>query len=139
PAVAAVLPDSKVQLPEPTATAGTGTAKAGATQQQPGAAAANQVCPSDPAHPLLEPEALISIRAASTDGSRSAADLATGAGVKVGFLADNMDPNFPDFIRPNGSHVFTDFQDFSGDGPNTTEGGAEAFGDASSIAAQGVV
>jgi hypothetical protein len=59
--------------------------------------------------------------------------------VKVAFLADNMDPNFPDFIRPDGSHVFVDFKDFSGDGPNTTDGGAEAFGDASSIAAQGVV
>jgi hypothetical protein len=137
PAVAAVLPDSKVELPQPTTPAGPGASKPAAAAQGP--AASNQICPTDPAHPLLEPEALTSIRAASTDGSKSAADLATGAGVKVGFLADNMDPNFPDFIRPDGSHVFVDFQDFSGDGPNTTEGGAEAFGDASSIAAQGTV
>jgi Subtilase family/Peptidase inhibitor I9 len=137
PAVAAVLPDSKVQLPQPSTTAGQSTGKPAAAAQGP--AAANQLCPTDPAHPLLEPEALTSIRAASTDGSKSAADLATGAGVKVGFLADNMDPNFPDFIRPDGSHVFVDFKDFSGDGPNTTDGGAEAFGDASSIAAQGTV
>jgi hypothetical protein len=139
PAVAAVIPDSKVELPpevRPAKPTG-GSAPSG----QPGAAAAapNATCPTDPAHPLLEPEALTSIRAASTDGSPSAADLATGAGVKVGFLADNMDPNYADFIRPDGSHVFVDYQDFSGDGPNTTDGGAEAFGDASSIAAQGVV
>jgi hypothetical protein len=139
PAVAAVIPDGKVELPpevQPAKPAG-GSAPSG----QPGAAAAapNATCPTDPAHPLLEPEALTSIRAASTDGSPSAADLATGAGVKVGFLADNMDPNYADFIRPDGSHVFVDYQDFSGDGPNTTDGGAEAFGDASSIAAQGVV
>ncbi|MER6902054.1 S8 family serine peptidase, partial [Amycolatopsis sp. NPDC000740] len=99
----------------------------------------NATCPSDPAKPLLEPEALTSIRAYSTTGGKSASDLANGAGVKVAFLADNMDPNYADFIRPDGSHVFSDYQDFSGDGPNTTDAGAEAFGDASSIAAQGVV
>jgi hypothetical protein len=139
PAVASVLPDREVTLPEPTA-AETPAASGGATSRStPGATAAGQICPTDPGKPLLEPEALTSIRAASTDGSKSAADLADGHGVKVAFLADNMDPNYADFIRPDGSHVFTDFKDFSGDGPNTTDSGAEAFGDASSIAAQGVV
>jgi hypothetical protein len=139
PAVAEVIPDSKVELPDdttPAAPAAGSSAKAPAT---PEASAPQAVCPTDPAHPLLEPEALTSIRAASTDGSKSAADLATGKGVKVGFLADDMDPNYADFIRPDGTHVFTDFQDFSGDGTGDTNGGAEAFGDASSIAAQGVV
>jgi subtilase family protein/peptidase inhibitor I9 len=138
PAVASVLPDREVTLPEPTSSdaPATGTTPSAPT---PGAASEGQICPSDPSHPLLEPEALTSIRAASTDGSPSAADLADGHGVKVAFLADNMDPNYADFIRPDGSHVFTDFKDFSGDGPNTTDSGAEAFGDASSIAAQGVV
>ncbi|MFL6140991.1 MAG: S8 family serine peptidase [Labedaea sp.] len=140
PAVAAVLPDVQVALPDQTTKAGAQSGGSSARPAAPGTSAApNVTCPTDPAHPLLEPEALTSIRAASTDGSKSAADLATGAGVKVGFLADNMDPNYADFIRPDGSHVFTDFQDFSGDGPNTTDSGAEAFGDASSIAAQGVV
>ncbi|WP_279582680.1 S8 family serine peptidase [Fodinicola feengrottensis] len=139
PSVAAVLPDSKVQLPAPTAGpaagASTGTsAKAATPNDAPGA-----ICPADPSKPLLEPEALTSIHAASTDGSKSAADLASGAGVKVAFLADNMNPNYADFIRPDGSHVFADYQDFSGDGPNTTDAGAEAYGDASSIAAQGTV
>lgn len=138
PAVASILPDSKVTLPPPSTPstpAGGASAQGRATPQL--AAPSQQICPSDPAKPLLEPEALTSIRAAGTNPS--AADLATGAGVRVGFLADNMDPNYPDFIRPDGSHVFVDYQDFSGDGPNTTDAGAEAFGDASSIAAQGVV
>jgi hypothetical protein len=139
PAVAAVLPDSKVELPAPAVPKTPAGGAPASGHWQPGNAAPNQICPTDPAHPLLEPEALTSIRAASTDGSKSAADLATGAGVKVAFLADNMDPNYADFIRPDGSHVFVDYQDFSGDGPNTTDSGAEGFGDASSIAAQGVV
>ncbi|GAB3007915.1 S8 family serine peptidase [Amycolatopsis acidiphila] len=137
PAVASVLPDSKVTLPESATKPAEGAApkvNAPAAAQAP-----NAICPTDPAKPLLEPEALTSIHAASTDGSKSAADLADGSGVKVAFLADNMDPNYPDFIRPDGSKVFADYQDFSGDGPNTTDSGAEAFGDASSIAAQGVV
>ncbi|MET9263938.1 S8 family serine peptidase [Amycolatopsis sp. NPDC004079] len=137
PAVAQVLPDSKVTLPDAKPSAPAAAPKAGgpaASQALP-----NATCPSDPAKPLLEPEALTSIRAYSTTGGKSASDLANGAGVKVAFLADNMDPNYADFIRPDGSHVFSDYQDFSGDGPNTTDAGAEAFGDASSIAAQGVV
>jgi hypothetical protein len=133
-----VLPDREVTLPAPT-TSDAPAAGSAPSRPTPGASAQGQVCPADPSHPLLEPEALTSIRAASTDGSKSAADLANGHGVTVGFLADNMDPNYADFIRPDGSHVFTDYKDFSGDGPNTTDSGAEAFGDASSIAAQGVV
>lgn len=138
PAVAQVLPDSKVTLPDAVPAPGA-EPKAPQSQGQPGTPAPGTICPSDPAKPLLEPEALTSIHAYSTDGSKSASQLADGSGVKVAFLADNMDPNYADFIRPDGSHVFSDFQDFSGDGPNTTESGAEAFGDASSIAAQGVV
>jgi hypothetical protein len=140
PAVASVTPDSKVTLPAAvTPTAPNGAKAPNGQAPKAGAAAPGQICPTDPSKPLLEPEALTSIRAASTDGSKSAADLADGTGVKVAFLADNMDPNYADFIRPDGSHVFSDFQDFSGDGPNTTDSGAEAFGDASSIAAQGTV
>ncbi|TCO44796.1 S8 family peptidase [Actinocrispum wychmicini] len=137
PAVLSVLPDSKVTLPPATTPSTPAGGAAPNARSAPGVAAPSQTCPSDPAKPLLEPEALTSIRAAGT--TPSAADLATGAGVKVAFLADNMDPNYADFIRPDGSHVFVDYQDFSGDGPNTTEAGAEGFGDASSIAAQGVV
>lgn len=149
PVVASVLPDDQVKIDSPqpgSSSAVTGGAHANAAQGQANApargSASQPICPKDPAKPLLEPEALTAIHAASTNDSPGAWNLANGAGVKVAFVADNMDPNSPDFIRPDGSKVFVDYKDFSGDGPNTTTygtKGVEAFGDASSIAAQGVV
>jgi hypothetical protein len=122
PAVAAVVPDRLVQRPT-------------VTRDRPSAAApgpvSSTVCPTDPAKPLIEPEALQLTH--TTEAQR----VATGRGVTVAFLADGVDPNNPDFLRADGSHVFTDYQDFSGDGPNAPTSGAEAFGDASAIAAQG--
>jgi hypothetical protein len=97
-----------------------------------------QICPSNPSKPLLEPEALQLTHTAFSDPSTpQAQNIVTGAGVSVGFIADGLDINNPDFIRTNGQHVFTDYQDFSGDGLAAVTGGAEAFGDASAIAAQG--
>ncbi len=65
----------------------------------------------------LDPEALGNIHAATQSGGPSAQGLGyTGAGVKVGYIADGVDPNNPDFIRANGQHVFVDNQDFSGTG-----------------------
>jgi hypothetical protein len=61
-----------------------------------------------------------------------AANLATGAGVKVAVFPDGLDPNNPDLIRANGQRVITDYRDFTGEGPNAPSGAAEAFGDASS-------
>jgi hypothetical protein len=121
PAVADVVPDRIISVPS---TAGV---MAHATEQPGGRAA----CTADPSKPQIEPEAL---GLTNTDKAQA---IATGKGVKVAFMADGIDINNPDFIRPDGTPVFSDYQDFSGDGKNDASGGAEAFGDASSIAAQG--
>ncbi|MGH8889983.1 MAG: S8 family serine peptidase [Acidothermaceae bacterium] len=141
PAVATVVPDEKVADPtqQPTSAPSSGP-KAFSLRRSPTPTApvASTTCPSDPSKPLLEPEALQLTHDAFADPSTpSAQKIATGKGVTVAFLADGLDINNPDFIRPDGSHVFTDYQDFSGEGPNAPTPGGEAFGDASSIAAQG--
>jgi Subtilase family len=93
--------------------------------------------------PLLEPEALQLTHTAFADPAvPQAQSLATGKGVTVAFFADGADPNNPDFIRsgkygPKGQHVFVSNLDFGGDGPEAKTSGAEGFGDASSVAAQG--
>jgi len=87
----------------------------------------------------LDPEAIENIHAATQSGKGDSAQALgyTGAGVKVGFIADGLDINNPDFIRANGKHVFVDYQDFSGTGTDAPTDGGEAFLDSSSIAAQG--
>ena len=129
PTVAEVIPDRTVQL-SPAAKSRSSSSLKGAVS--------SKTCPKNPAKPLLEPEALRLTNTASNNLSTPTAQkIATGKGVRVAFLADGLDVNNPDFIRPDGSHVFMDYQDFSGDGPLAPTSAAEAFGDASSIAAQG--
>ena len=120
PAVASVVADHQVAATP----AATPTAPAPAKLASPQilaptrAPAASTVCPSNPKKPLLEPEALQATHTAFSDSSTpSAQQIATGKGVTVAFLADGLDPNNPDFIRADGSHVFVDYQDFSGEGP----------------------
>ena len=96
-------------------------------------------CSSDPTKPLLEPEALTTMNARSDDpAAKTAAALGIdGSGVKVAFIADGINPANEGFKRTNGTSSIVDYQDFYGDGPNAPTGGAEAFGDASAVSAQG--
>jgi hypothetical protein len=125
PDVLAVVPDRKVSLPAVDDTAAPGpNAAADPVNKTPG------LC-GTPSKPLLEPEALGQIKADTTHSG------VTGKGVKVAVFPDGLDPNIKDYIRPNGQHVVFDYQDFTGDGRNGVTEGAEAYGDVSSIAAQG--
>ena len=90
-----------------------------------------QICPSNPAQPLVEPEArqVMNVDAAN--------QIVTGTGIKVGIIADGIDPNNADLIRPGGQHVIFDYEDFSGYGPTAPTDGRESFLDAGTIASQG--
>jgi hypothetical protein len=138
PNVAQVIPDALIKGAAPDA----GQTTTGPTTGTPAApdptASGSQVCPA-PGKTMLEPEALDVTHTDSDDPTAKTAHSLgiTGAGVKVAYLAEGIDINNPDFIRPDGSHVFADYQDFTGDGTTAPTSGGEAFLDASAIAAQG--
>jgi hypothetical protein len=67
----------------------------------------------------------------------AANQIVDGTGIKVGIIADGIDPNNPDLIRAGGQHVIFDYQDFSGFGPGAPTDGRESFLDAGTIASQG--
>lgn len=121
------------QVSGPGTTPGTGTTPGPGTTPGTG-----QLCGTQTS-PLLEPEALQAI-----DAPQAQALGFDGAGVTVAVLADGLDPSNPDLLRnpaygAAGGKVITQYQDFSSDGTAAPTDGAEAFGDASSIAAQGNV
>ncbi len=130
-----VIPDAMIQGPAAPA-APTGPASPAALATLPGA------CTSA-ANGELEPEALSLTHTDSDTGTNTARSLGfDGSGVQVAFLADGLDPNNVNFIRPDAKSVFDssiggDYTDFSGDGVGAVTGGAEAFLDANAIAGQG--
>jgi hypothetical protein len=134
PAVSEVVPDGTLQV---------GTQLPGQRTPSAGSAAGTNggYCPPAASNGRVEldPQALQTISADSEQpGAKTARSLGlTGAGVKVAFIADGVDVNNPDFIRPDGQHVFVDYKDFSGEGTGSPTDGGEAFLDSSSIAAQG--
>ncbi len=141
PLVQAVVPDAVIRLPKRSdnpmgAVSGGGATTTPAWSGSGGAA--SQLCNT------LEPEALQLTNTAFINTARPQAQQVldgngqpvTGKGVKVAFIADGLDTTNAGFTRPDGSSVFIDYQDFSGDPAGTPTGGGEAFGDASSIAAQ---
>jgi hypothetical protein len=137
PSVKEVIPDVLVRgpdVPEPTSTPAGKTPPPPTTPLPipPGA------CPAK-GQPALLGDELSLIGADSNSSSEPTARSLgfTGAGVKVAFMAEGIDINNPDFIRPDGSHVFVDYKDFSGDGLHAPTSGGEAFLDASAIASQG--
>ena len=148
PAVLAVAPDVVVKGPSSNANllprATRATAHAASRMSPRAASSSKKVCGTANA-PLLEPQALHLINADNrtnansplTSGPKSAHSLGyTGAGVNIAVFPDGMDPKLPDFQR-NGQSAVTDYRDFSGEGPNAKTGGGEAFGDVSSLVAQG--
>ncbi len=125
PAVRAVVPDRKVTLPAAQRAQTTSSAQARATvNKTPG------IC-GTPKHPLLQPQALHILRA---EGPHYGT---TGHGVRIAVFPDGLQDNIRDYIRPNGQHAIFDYRDFTGEGLNFPTGGGEAFGDASSLIAQG--
>ncbi len=126
PAVRAVVPDTKVTLPgaQRSATPAAAQPRAAQVNKTPG------IC-GTPAHPLLQPQALHVLRADRMHYG------ATGKGVRIAVFPDGLQPNIRDYIRPNGQHAIFDYRDFTGEGLNFPTGGGEAFGDASSLIAQG--
>jgi hypothetical protein len=136
--VAAVIPDSPIAGPDPDA-AGSGAAGIPVAATSSRRAAVSPPTGACSTTPQLEPEGLGLTNTDSTVvGAQTAHSLGyTGTGVKVGFLADGIDPSNVN-LMDGGTSVIADYKDFSGDGTNAPTPGGEAFLDANAIAGQGV-
>jgi subtilase family protein/peptidase inhibitor I9 len=137
PLVQAVVPDRVMKLPRQNMQSGGGTGSNWGGGGGGGGKPA-ELCNT------LEPEALQLMNVAFLDPSKPQAqrvvdgngEFVTGKGVKVAWIADGLDPTLPGFTHTDGTPVFIDYQNFNGDPAGTPTAGGEAFGDASSIAAQ---
>src|ERR1700722_19183137 len=133
PAVAEVVPDVTIRRPVHASAAAVSSAGPNVRTSLPLHVIPGACAPFG--LPSLEPEAL---QTTNTDslipGAPTARSLGyTGAGVKVAWIADGVDPMNVNFIRPNGTSAFFDYQDFSGDGPGQVTSGDEAFLDSNAI------